>query len=53
MVRQRENIYLEVKGYYTEKDKIKMEAVEEFNNIRVRMIFEDDLIDIEKNGFYV
>jgi hypothetical protein len=45
------NVFIEVKGYYSEKDKNKMKAVEKYNNIKIFLIFEKDLITIEKNGF--
>jgi hypothetical protein len=45
----KQDIYLEVKGYFSKKDRLKMSLVENFNNIKIKMIFEEDLIKIENN----
>jgi hypothetical protein len=39
--------YIEVKGYFSKKDKLKMDLVEKFNNIKIEMVFEEELLKIE------
>jgi hypothetical protein len=45
------NLYVEVKGYFSQRDKEKMKLVLNQNNIKLCMIFEKDLKLIRKIGF--
>ncbi|MFA6842991.1 MAG: hypothetical protein WCR33_01165 [Bacilli bacterium] len=44
-----ENLYIEVKGYYSEDDKLKMKLVLEQNNVNIRL-FEKDQIKLIRNS---
>lgn len=45
------NLYVEVKGYFSEFDKKKMKLIIEQNNINVRYIFQEDIDKIKNKTF--
>lgn len=40
------NEFIEIKGQFSDSDKLKISLVEEYNNIKIKVIFRSDMIEL-------